>query len=276
MDFAVAPAARWRRAFGPGAVAILLLSSQSTATVDQQALTAMETFLARPAIAHQYIASRRLEASGSGRRAWLDVQTEFTHESGLRYEVTAEGGSGYIRGRILRSLLDEEQKVIARGGGARVALTTDNYEFAPEGVNEEGLAVVGMRPLRRDRSLIAGRMFLTVDGDLIRVEGRLARNPSFWVSRVNVVRSYQRINGALMPVALHTTAQLRLLGSSALEMTYQYSHIDDQPVNAPDAEPLSAPVDQPASAPGDQPASTAPTDPVGTAAPGDAPAQLQR
>jgi hypothetical protein len=209
----------------------LTLQVSAADVVDQSAAMAIEKFLARPTIAHQYSASRRLEASGSGQRAWLDVQTSFTVASGLFYEVTAEGGSGYIRARVLRSLLDEEQRLLARGHGARTAISGDNYEFRPEGVDQDGLVVVALKPLRKDRSLIVGRMFLTApDGDLVRVEGRLARNPSFWVTRVNVVRSYRRIGGAIMPVSLDTTAQLRLLGSSALRMTYRYSNIDERPV----------------------------------------------
>ena len=194
-------------------------------------LSALEMFLARPTAVHPYRASRRLEASGSGQRGWLDVHTDFTVASGLKYEVTAEGGSGYIRTRVLRSLLNEEQRLIAQGKESTVAISTGNYEFRPEGVNDEGLAVVSMRPLRRDRSLINGRMFLTIlNGDLVRVEGRLARNPSFWLSRVNVVRSYQRIEGAIMPVSLETDGRLRLLGSSSLSMTYRYLQVDERPV----------------------------------------------
>jgi hypothetical protein len=202
----------------------------AVAPIDQRAAAAMQHFLDGTTTAHQYSASRRLEASGSGHQGWLDVQTEFTTASGFFYQVTAEGGSGYIRSRVLRSLLDEEQTLVARRGGAAVAISTDNYEFTPDGLNEEGLAVVGMRPLRKDKSLIAGRMFLTIDGDLVRVEGRLAKNPSFWVTRVNVVRSYRRINGVPMPVTLQTTAQLRLLGSSALRMTYRYAQVDERAV----------------------------------------------
>ena len=197
---------------------------------DQRAAAAMQHFLARPTMAHQYSASRRLEASGCGRQGWLDVQTEFTASSGLFYQVKAEGGSGYIRSRVLRSLLDEEQDLIARNRSATVALSAENYQFTPEGLNDEGLVIVQMQPLRKERPLIAGRMFLTVDGDLVRVEGWLAKNPSFWVTRVNVVRSYRRINGVLMPVSLDTTAQLRLFGSSALRMTYRYARIDERAV----------------------------------------------
>jgi hypothetical protein len=37
-----------------------------------------------------------------------------------------------------------------------------------------------------------------------------------------------------MPVSLDTTAQLRLLGSSSLRMTYTYSHINERPVSEGD------------------------------------------
>jgi hypothetical protein len=50
------------------------------------------------------------------------------------------------------------------------------------------------------------------------------------VTRVNVVRSYRRINGVPMPVSLETTAKLRLLGSSALRMTYRYVEVDERTV----------------------------------------------
>jgi hypothetical protein len=234
------------RAYGLGAAVVMTvmpwtLPPSAAGVTNSTAVAAMQAFLTRPATPHEYSASRRLEASGSGQRAWLDVRTDFTFASGFVYDVTGEGGSGLIRSRILRSLLDEEQRLIASGGAPRVALSPANYEFSAEGINEEGLAIVRIQPLRKDRSLIAGRLFLTVDGDLRRVEGRLAKNPSFWITRVNVVRTYRRINGVLMPVSLDTTAQLRLLGSSALRMTYRYSHIDEQPVDQaqhdqPDAE----------------------------------------
>ena len=217
----------------PAALVVGLGTAPSTAApeaVDGAAVRAVEQFLARPRVAHDYTAARRLEASGSGRRAWLDAHTDYSLAAGFRYEVTAEGGSGYIRSRVLLSLLDEEQRLISQGDEHSVALTTDNYRFTAETMNEEGLAAVTLWPLRKDRALIAGRMFLTPAGELRRVEGRLARNPSFWVTRVDIVRAYRPINGVLMPVLLETRARLRLLGAAELRMTYRYSSIDAQPV----------------------------------------------
>jgi hypothetical protein len=222
--------ARCQGVFAPLTLAACAFQLSAAGAPNADAAAAMEKFLARPASSHQYRASRRLEASGSGQRGWLDVQTVFTPASGLHYEVTREGGSGYIRSRVLRSLLDEEQRLIA-GGGADAALSTDNYQFTPGGINEGGLVVVALKPLRRERSLIVGRMNLTAGGgDLVSVEGRLAKSPSFWLTRVTVVRLYRRLNGVVVPVSLHSTAHIRLLGRSTLQMSYDYAEIDDRPV----------------------------------------------
>ena len=48
-----------------------------------------------------YRALRRLEANNQhfGANAWMDVWTEADLAGGFRYQVAAEGGSGYIRSR---------------------------------------------------------------------------------------------------------------------------------------------------------------------------------
>ena len=212
------------------ALPIVALAAEP-AQPDSRAVNALDAFLSGRTLARQYTATRRLEASGSGQRGWLDVRTRYAAGSGFVYDVTSEGGSGLIRGRVLRSLLEEEKQLIASNTGGRVALTRDNYAFTPESVSPDGSVVVAIRPLRKERSLISGRLLLGPDGVLQRVEGQLAKNPSFWVTRVNVVRTYRLINGVLMPVCLETTARLRFLGSSSLRMTYSYSEIDEQPVD---------------------------------------------
>ena len=195
----------------------------------------IEKFLARPVVPTQYRAMRRLEATGSGQRGWLDAQTAFTPAAGMQYEVMAEGGSGLIRSRILRSLLEQEKVLIATGGADRVAIDRSNYGFTPGGVTPDGHVQVTLLPLRKHRALIAGTMLLAPDdGELVRVEGRLAKNPSFWLKKVDVVRSYARINGVLVPLSLQSTAQVRLLGGSSLRMTYHYTEIDNRAVSASD------------------------------------------
>ena len=85
--------------------------------------------------------------------------------------------------------------------------------------------------LVQERVLLSGTMLLRpTGGDLVRLEGRLAKSPSFWVKNVDIVRVYERINGVVMPVRLESRAQVRFLGEATLRMTYRYSEIDGRAV----------------------------------------------
>lgn len=189
-------------------------------------------FLAYPNGPHSYRAHRHMEATGAGLRASIDADTDYSPSTGFHYEVTAQQGSAIIRSRVLVPLLEQEQQLIARGETGTVALSPKNYEFMGEGEAEDGLARIALQPLRKERALIDGELLVKPDdGELVRLDGRLAKNPSFWTKRVDVVRLYQRINGVLMPVSLESTAQLRFFGRSTLHMTYDYTAIDDRPVS---------------------------------------------
>jgi len=67
----------------------------------------------------------------------------------------------------------------------------------------------------------------------VRLEGELAKNPSFWTRRVHIVRHYQRFLGIRMPVALETTAAVRIAGRSTFRVTYEYESINGQHLGNP-------------------------------------------
>ena len=188
-------------------------------------------FLAQDDSQRPYRATRRLEARNGDRKGWLEALTEYSPETGFRFEILAEGGSGQIRSKVLRAVLEGEQEAIARGETARASLDRANYTFQPNGVDDAGLANVLLSPRRKERILLAGRMFLRPeDGGLVRLEGRPAKSPSFWVKNVDIVRSYERILGTVVPVSLESTAQVRLLGRATFRMTYSYVEVDGRPV----------------------------------------------
>ena len=123
-------------------------------------------------------------------------------------------------------MLKGEQEVIARGEAARSSLDPANYTFLANGVDADGLANVLISPRRRERILVSGTMFLRAsDGDLVRLQGRLAKNPSFWIRDVDIIRKYERIHGVIVPVSLESTADVRFLGKATLRMTYEYLEI---------------------------------------------------
>jgi hypothetical protein len=203
------------------------------ATIPDAVDRSIQQFLAQDDTQPAYRATRRLEAANGDRGGWLEAITEYSPDGGFRYEITAEGGSGYIRSRVLRAVLDGERDVIAQGEAARSSLVTANYSFQANGIGEDGLANVLLSPRRKERVLVSGRMFLQPDdGRLVRLQGQLAKSPSFWVKNVEIVRTYDRIGGVVVPVALQSNAQLRLLGAATLRMTYLYSYINGHPVGS--------------------------------------------
>jgi hypothetical protein len=211
----------------------LVIAPTVRATVPDTADHCIRRFLAQDDAQPRYRAIRRLEAENGSRRGWLEAVTEYAPGHGFHYQVIAEGGSGVIRDKILRGVLDGEQKAIAQGDTGRSSIAPDNYLFEPSGLDPDGLARVLLSPRRKDRVLVAGAMFLQPgDGALVRLQGRLAKSPSFWIRNVDIVRNYERIGGAVVPVALESKAQVRLLGPATLRMTYAYSEIEGQPVSS--------------------------------------------
>ncbi len=207
--------------------AIAGLGTQLGATIPDPADHSMRQFLAQDDTQRPYRATRRLEAENGKRTGWLEAVTEYSPERGFRYEVTAEGGSDYIRSKVLRAVLEGEQEAIGRGESGRSSLARANYSFQANGVDDAGLANVILSPRRKEAVLVAGTMFLQPDdGRLVRLQGQLAKSPSFWIKNVEIVRSYERIAGTVVPVTLESKAQIRFLGPATFRMTYVYSEID--------------------------------------------------
>lgn len=216
---------------------IALTLPLALAAKDDVADESMRQFLAKDDGLHAYRATRRLEADNGKRAGWLEAITEYSPQSGFRYRVTAEGGSSFVRDSVLRAVLDAERDLIARNQPGRFALAHANYTFQPKSVDAEGLAAILLSPKREDHVLLAGTMFLRpADGELVRLTGRLVKNPSFWVKGVELTRHYQRIADVVVPVALHSNAQLRLFGAATFRMSYSYSEIDGRALTASTAD----------------------------------------
>jgi hypothetical protein len=180
----------------------------------------------------QYRAYRRMHARSDhfGQEAWLEAWTEL---DGLNftYTIVAESGSDYIRNKVLKAVLKREKELVADGECSRSELTAENYTFE-EATSGDGERYVTLKPKRKDVLLVDGRMVLNQDGtDLLRVEGRLSKNPSFWTSLVNVIRHYGRIDGVRVPIATESVAKVKFAGTSHLDVRYEYVTINGRPVS---------------------------------------------
>ncbi len=180
----------------------------------------------------EYRALRRMHASSektSKYDAWLDAWTELKGGR-FSYEVVSERGADVTRTKVLRAALAREQDLVNSGDGTRGDLTPDNYEFADAGRDLDGARLVQIKPRRSDVMLVDGHAVFDDRGELMRIEGRLAKNPSFWTSLVNIVRRYARIGGVRVPVAIDTIATVKFVGRTQMDVVYDYRSVNGQPI----------------------------------------------
>jgi len=182
------------------------------------------------------VAFRRLEADNpkSGRQGWMEVRTTLGNDGLLSVEVLSEGGSDYIRNKVLRAALQREQDLIAKRVKDHESPASDVTSCGEPQPDESGLLRVAIGNTgRKDDGIVVGHMFLQpATGDLVRVAGRLSKNPSFWISQVDVEWNYARIGkDNVLPVSLYSTAKVKMFGVSTFRMTYDYLSVDGQPVS---------------------------------------------
>lgn len=177
-----------------------------------------------------YRAVRRLEATSAKLKAtgWVEALTEFDPATGLRVRILAEDGSSRIRG-ALKGVLDAERAATLPGRSRDVALTVENYDFEAGAATAEGLIAVRVTPRRRASALVYGTIFVTLaEGDLVRLEGRLVKSPSFWTRSVDLVRCYERRAGRQVPVEVRSLADVRVIGVTEFVMSYAYESVNGQ------------------------------------------------
>src|SRR5262245_39529664 len=237
-----------RRRLICGAVIVATLIAGRTATTagansESSHPSLLQRFLSFDQTAPQYRALRHIKATNSHASAWMDVWTE-VDSAGFRYTVVGEGGSSFVRSRVFESAREAERD-LWRGDTARASITSDNYEVGEsdspgDSAVELGrdppltsAACIGVKPRRNDVLLVDGSIFLRPDdGDLVGITGSLAKSPSFWARRVDIVRRYARVGGVRVPVAFESVASVRFAGTSTLTMTYEYETVNGRPVSA--------------------------------------------
>jgi hypothetical protein len=221
------------------AAAILVLALTGLWSIDQiSASTAADPVFERVLAKSNtvapppYRAFRRMEGGliDSDRRGWIEAWTEYTPGRGFTYEVVREGGSEYVRDKILRGMLVSEQKLIASGKRLHASLESMNYLFEDGGMADGGLQRVLLKPAKKSDGILNGSVLVDPESGLVtRIEGRLVKSPSFWLRDVDVTYTYAHVGDRVVPVEMTSTGRVRMFGRSNFRMVYDYESIDGRP-----------------------------------------------
>jgi hypothetical protein len=145
--------------------------------------------------------------------AEIQYQPPDTKKYAIRETVGSDRGE-----RVVRHILDSEADMTKNAGESDV--TRRNYEFKLLGhdqVNGVPAYVLALKPKRDDKRLIDGRAWVDARNfQILRVEGKLSKNPSWWLKEVNVRIDYGDEGGNWMQKDSTAVAQVRFFGPHTL------------------------------------------------------------
>jgi negative regulator of sigma E activity len=213
-------------------------SSQQLPSIDDVVAQMIERDNQRQAAFHGYTATRRyvLENSRHHKRAEMLVTVKCLDNGSKQFQTVSASGWGAIRSHVFPKLLQGESEASLPGVRERSRITPENYSFEMVGrdyVNQRPAYVIAIAPKTRNKYLVQGRVW--VDSDeyaIIRIEGKPAKSPSFWIKSVNFVHTYQKSGLLWLPVSDRSVTDARIVG--ATELTIEYFDY------ATEAAPLSA------------------------------------
>jgi len=127
-----------------------------------------------------------------------------------------------IAKRVIYPIIEAERQGAVPATRALADINRENYGFRPiEFDAGESAYVFEAIPHQPGRYRFRGRIWVDAETFAIKcVRGAPAVSPSFWVKRTEFIHEYRQFGGFWLPVRHHSQAQLRLFGTSTLDIEY--------------------------------------------------------
>ena len=153
------------------------------------------------------------------------VVMEYRAPKTKTFTATSGKGSGFIRRHVFQRLMQTEAKRARANKDPDSLITLENYTLEIIGKDRIGsshCSVVHAIPKRKETDLFEGKIWIDEqDFAIVKITGRLAKSPSFWIKRVDFVRNYQKIDGFWLLSREEAVSVVRIYGKEALTIDYQ-------------------------------------------------------
>ena len=140
------------------------------------------------------------------------------------FTIVSESGSGTVRNRVFKKLLEAEQESMREENQERTAITPQNYTFQLsdyQKIDGNEFYVLEARPLTKNKFLFRGRIWVDAKAFAIaQIQGEPAVNPSWWTVKTDFKRSYQEIGSYWLPESNESETKVRIFGTAVLTIKY--------------------------------------------------------
>jgi len=158
------------------------------------------------------------------KKADMVVRADYHAPNEKTFTIVSESGSGTVRNRVFKKLLEAEEESMREENQRRSAITPDNYTFKVadyQKTESTELYILEAEPKTDNKFLFRGKIW--VDGSdfaITRVEGQPAVNPSWWTLRTDFKRSYQKVGEFWLPASNESETKVRIFGTADLCIEY--------------------------------------------------------
>ncbi len=166
-----------------------------------------------------------LENDKQTRRGDLVVKMTYHWPDQKEFTVLSESGSKFLRNHVLKRLVKAEVESMRDSERQRKEMDTSNYDFqlvGHERTPNREFYVLEVVPKSKSKFLFQGKIWVDAqDFGIARMEGEPAKNPSWWITKVNIQHSYQKLGDFWLPARNETLSRVRIFGESLLTIEYK-------------------------------------------------------
>ncbi len=187
----------------------------------------------------QYSAVRTYEVTNDKGKVYAKevVRMDYHAPDQKRFVAESEKGSKLVRDLVLKPLIESESETSSGRAHRDSSIKPANYTLnllGEEDLGSHHCLVVEALPKRKDKYLFEGRVWIdTEDYAIVRIAGHPAKSLSFWITRAEFVRQYQKIGEFWLPAKDETFVHVRLNGNKVITIDHR-----DYSINAAQAEEL--------------------------------------
>jgi hypothetical protein len=161
----------------------------------------------------------------SHKKADMVVRTTYQAPDQKEFTIVSESGSGTVRDRVFKKLIEAEQESMREENRRRSAIAPENYTFQVseyEKTDTDEFYVLDAQPRGKNKFLFRGHVWVDAkDFAITRVEGEPAVNPSWWTVKTDFKRRYQKIGDFWLPESNESETKVRVFGTAVLSIEYR-------------------------------------------------------
>ncbi len=158
------------------------------------------------------------------------VRMEYIAPDKKTFVKTSEEGSKLIRHMVLNRLMESESSAAGGKDHHDSAITPANYTFTLLGEEQVGAHhcyVVEALPRRKDKYLFAGKVWIdSRDFAVVRIAGHPAKELSFWITRADFVRQYEKVGDFWLPFKDETFVDVKVYGKKIFTIEHHIATVN--------------------------------------------------